>query len=161
MKEDRLLTFGKYKGETIKYILLTHIGYIMWCLENIDWFYLTDEEQSIYDAIAIMVKKYDIETTFPKDTLYKHVKNSKSMEELSTPFFMRYDGMICCHSKYFNNHIVKSVSNYISEIEKNPSQIDILCGLSHSLSKDVEAARLNGEADEDIFGGWKDEFGHC
>lgn len=35
MKEERKLTFGKYKGQEIKYIILTHIGYIMWCFENI------------------------------------------------------------------------------------------------------------------------------
>ena len=45
MKEERILTFGKYKGQEIKYIILTHIGYIMWCFENINWFKLTDEER--------------------------------------------------------------------------------------------------------------------
>ena len=38
MNQERVLTFGKYKGQDIKYIILIHIGYIMWCLENIDWF---------------------------------------------------------------------------------------------------------------------------
>ena len=47
MQEERKLTFGKYKGQDIKYIILTHIGYIMWCFENINWFKLTDEEQAL------------------------------------------------------------------------------------------------------------------
>ncbi|MCO7113114.1 hypothetical protein NIB75_12570 [Bacteroides uniformis] len=51
------MTFGKYKGQEIKYIILTDIGYIVWCFENIGRFKLTDEEQAIYDAVAIMIKK--------------------------------------------------------------------------------------------------------
>lgn len=47
MNKERKLTFGKYKGQDIKYIILTHIGYIMWCFENISRFKLTDEEQII------------------------------------------------------------------------------------------------------------------
>ena len=34
MNQDRILTFGKYKGQEIKYIILTHIGYIMWLFEK-------------------------------------------------------------------------------------------------------------------------------
>lgn len=55
--KERTLTFGKYKGQEIKYIILTDIGYIVWCFENIRRFKLTDEEQAIYDAVAIMIKK--------------------------------------------------------------------------------------------------------
>ena len=65
MNQERVLTFGKYKGQDIKYIILTHIGYIMWCFENIDWFKLTDEEQALYDAIAIMIKRERLPMTFP------------------------------------------------------------------------------------------------
>lgn len=59
MNQDRILTFGKYKGQEIKYIILTHIGYIMWLFENLKWFRLNEEEQALYDAIAIMIKKSD------------------------------------------------------------------------------------------------------
>lgn len=43
---ERKITFGKYKGQDIKYIMLAHIGYIMWYLENLKWFHLNDEEQA-------------------------------------------------------------------------------------------------------------------
>ena len=75
MTKDRQMTFGKYKGEDIKYIILTHIGYIMWCFENIEWFKLTDEEQDLYDAIAIMIKKERLPMTFPVEMMYKHMKS--------------------------------------------------------------------------------------
>lgn len=42
--KDRIFKFGKYKNQDIKYIILTHIGYIMWCFENIRNFKLNDEE---------------------------------------------------------------------------------------------------------------------
>lgn len=90
MKEERKLTFGKYKGQDIKYIILTHIGYIMWCFDNIDWFKLTDEEQALYDAIAIMIKKEHLPMTFPVEMMYKHVKDRESYEKLKTPFTFNY-----------------------------------------------------------------------
>lgn len=74
-KKERTLTFGKYKGQEIKYIILTDIGYIVWCFENIRRFKLTDEEQAIYDAVAIMIKKSDWQMTFPMWLMYKHIKN--------------------------------------------------------------------------------------
>lgn len=90
MKEERKLTFGKYKGQEIKYIILTHIGYIMWCFENINWFKLTDEEQALYDAIAIMIKKEHLPMAFPVEMMYKHIKDRESYEKLKTPFTFNY-----------------------------------------------------------------------
>lgn len=40
--EDRKFHFGKHKGEEIKYVILTDIGYITWCLNNISAFLLND-----------------------------------------------------------------------------------------------------------------------
>ena len=90
MKEERKLTFGKYKGQEIKYIILTHIGYIMWCFENINWFKLTDQEQALYDAIAIMIKKERLPMTFPVEMMYKHIKDRESYEKVNTPFTFNY-----------------------------------------------------------------------
>ena len=66
-KKERVLSFGKYKGQEIKYIILTDIGYIVWCLENIKKLKLTDEEQAIYDAVAIRIRKSNWQwlMTFP------------------------------------------------------------------------------------------------
>lgn len=77
-KENRKMIFGKYKGQDIKYIILTHIGYIMWCFENIYWFKLTEEEQALYDAIAIMIKKEHLPMAFPVEMMYKHIKDRES-----------------------------------------------------------------------------------
>ena len=36
--KESLLTFGKYKGNKIGYILETDPGYIVWCVETLEWF---------------------------------------------------------------------------------------------------------------------------
>lgn len=155
MKQERILSFGKYKGQEVKYIILAHIGYIMWCFENISWFKLTDEEQAIYDAVAIMIKKYDMQMTFPVELMYKHISNREAFERLETPF-VEYHGYTCCKKEDADNPIYKSVEKYKSSRSEVASSFSIgsLSCLSHIQDKEIERAYLNGESDEDIFGGW-------
>ena len=51
---DHKLTFGKHKNKTIKEVLCLYggIGYINWCLENIDWFDVSEEVYEKLEAIA-------------------------------------------------------------------------------------------------------------
>lgn len=151
---DRKLNFGKYKGQPVKMIILTHIGYIMWCLENIKWFTLTEEEQELYDAIAIMVKRDNIETTFPKEPLYKHIKNTLALKQLRTPFFMHY-GYIAfdTSSDVENDPILLSIKKYIS---KGGIPGVRLSDIHHCLEKDVMTAESDGWDKEDIYGGWEE-----
>lgn len=156
MSQDRKLTFGKYKGQDIKYIILTHIGYIMWCLENISWFKLTDEEQALYDAIAIMYKKESAPMTFPVELMYKHIKNRETLDKLKTPFFLNGE-FIAYYMSEKDNPICKSIEKYITSVQQdrghNLSMGD-LYALNHSMNKEIERAYCNGESDEDIYGGW-------
>lgn len=160
MNQERTLTFGKYKGQEIKYIILTHIGYIMWCFENISWFKLTDEEQAIYDAVAIMIKKESCQMTFPVELMYKHVKNSEAFERLETPFTC-FNEYTCIKKSGKDNPICKSVEKYktprIAMPERSLARglsLDGLRHLSRAMDKEIERACLNGETDEEIFGGW-------
>jgi len=82
----RQMTFGKYKGRPVLWVIAAHIGYIMWCFENIKWFALNDDEQKFYDWQAIAIKKYGKQMTFPVENVYKHVKDTASLESLKTPF---------------------------------------------------------------------------
>ncbi|WP_195545858.1 exodeoxyribonuclease X C-terminal domain-containing protein [Bacteroides finegoldii] len=163
MQEERKLTFGKYKGQDIKYIILTHIGYIMWCFDNIDWFKLTDEEQALYDAIAIMIKKERLPMTFPVEMMYKHIKDREAFERLKTPFI--FNGEYTAYKvSEKDNPICKSIEKYRIRrahgirIQEGSSFGDLslgdLGGFSHSMNKEIERARLNGESDEEIYGGW-------
>ena len=163
MKQERTLTFGKYKGQEIKYIILTHIGYIMWCFENLNWFKLTDEEQAIYDAIAIMIKKERLLMTFPVEMMYKHIKDREALEMLKTPFtfngeYTSYkmsekDGPIFNSIEKYRIHRTRRIRTQECSSFGCLSLGD-LTGFSHSMNKEIERTRLNGETDEDIFGGW-------
>ena len=163
MQEERKLTFGKYKGQEIKYIILTHIGYIMWCFENIDWFKLTDEEQALYDAIAIMIKKERLQMTFPVEIMYKHIRDREAFEKLKTLFTFNGEYTTCKMSEE-NNSICNSIEKYRIPITHSIRKqewsslgrlsLGDVTGVAHSMNKEIERARLNCESDEDIFGGW-------
>lgn len=162
MNQERTLTFGKYKGQEIKYIILTHIGYIMWCFENINWFKLNDEEQALYDAVAIMIKKDNLQMTFPVDLMYKHIKDREAFERLETPFIF-WGERTCYKRSEKDNPICKSVEKYsrprITTHEGSSVgglSLGDLAGLAHCMNKEIERAYDNGETDEDIFDGWGD-----
>lgn len=91
MKMDniRYMTFGKYKGKPILWVIARHIGYIMWCFENLKWFKLNDAEQKFYDWQAIAIKKYNIPMEFPVDLMYKHIKDKESLSSLTTPYVFK------------------------------------------------------------------------
>ena len=105
---NNTLNFGKYKNQDIKYIILTHIGYIMWCLENVKGFILNKEEQDLYDAIAILIVRDKISMTFPINVMCKHIKNRKALKELDTPFIQN-NGFISFYTDT-NNPICESES---------------------------------------------------
>ena len=82
---NRRITFGKYKGEYIIKLIMTHIGYIMWCLKNVRGFRLTNEEQIVYDAMAISIKRDGCEMTFPIDEMINFVSDKDALKELYSP----------------------------------------------------------------------------
>ena len=86
MSNQRKITFGKYKGKTIIELIATHIGYIMWCLNNVKQFYLTEEEQTLYDALAISIIRDKVPMTFPIEGLKDFIKDTKALENLESPF---------------------------------------------------------------------------
>lgn len=161
MKQERILSFGKYKGQEVKYIILTHIGYIMWCFENLQWFELTEEEQALYDALAIMIKKEDLQMTFPVETMYKHVKNREALDKLETPFFLN-GRHTACRAEVKENPICKSVEKYASRsvTHSSANTANIATGILHSMNKEIDSARLDMDSDEDIFGGL-DDISNC
>lgn len=135
------MTFGKYKGKPILWVIALHIGYIMWCFENIDWFQLNDVEQKFYDWQAIAIKKYKIPMIFPVELMYKHIKDRESLSSLTTPYVFRgYD-------PYFphNNEIAEELkaagvmttvnTDHVSEPK---STTPWWFGLHHSAMKEID-----------------------
>ena len=45
------LTFGKYKGKTVKEVMTLDPGYILWAYNNIEWF--TIDKETYLDAHAL------------------------------------------------------------------------------------------------------------
>lgn len=96
----RILKFGKYKGKSYTKIILTHIGYIMWCLNNLSQFRLTDEEQELYDAVAIaIIDSSFVKTPFPKEGLIVHIKDKNALENRDTPIYFTPDLKVMCNKQ--------------------------------------------------------------
>lgn len=54
MTEETDMTFGKYKGMTLGWILATNLKYLKWCHENVAWFKIEHPEKldEVLDLIA-------------------------------------------------------------------------------------------------------------
>ena len=47
IREERVINFGKYKGDKITFLIATSPSYILWAQKNINGFQLTNEEQEL------------------------------------------------------------------------------------------------------------------
>ena len=135
---DRTITFGKYKGQLIKKLIMQHIGYIMWCLSNINNFKLTEEEQALYDAVAIANIKYGIKMIFPDESMLAHVKDREKLERKDTPFIVRGDGMIRFNTAEVDNPIIQSIIHLYKIATSKRSGMNFLPELNHVANKIME-----------------------
>lgn len=62
------LTFGKHKGQTIRQILQSDSNYLLWCVEKLNRFAMSDEA---WDYAISLNKQFA--TMRPKPTTYKSV----------------------------------------------------------------------------------------
>lgn len=149
MSNDRIINFGKYKGTPIKQLILEHIGYIYWCLDNLKWFKLNTEEQSLYDALAIANIKYKIDLAFPVHELSKYISDKESLKRCITPLFVSKDGIIGYNTKDEDNPIIRSIIKYkddnIHSAPLTTSQMSCMCRYMHIPEED--------ESDFDYFMG--------
>lgn len=105
---NRNFTFGKYKNQPIKKIILTHIGYILWCFDNLQWFSLTEDEQELYDMMTWAIQDSDCDTVYPKADLKKHVKGA----QIVSPFIVSTNGEVYAREGCEKDPIVASVLQY-------------------------------------------------
>lgn len=112
MNTDRTINFGKYKGTPIKQLILENIGYIYWCMSNLEWFKLNNEEQALYDALAIANIKYKIDLVFPVNYLSEHISDKELLRKGITPFLISKDGIISYYISDENNPIIHSILKY-------------------------------------------------
>lgn len=119
MNKYRKLPFGKYKGEYVYKIILTHIGYIMWLLKNTTY-KLTNEEQEVFDALAIATLKSNCKCTFPKEELKTVISNNS----IDTPFIIK-NGNI--YSNDDNHNIIKRIEPFMINNSTARSSLSDLC----------------------------------
>ena len=153
MTTIRKFTFGKYKGEPILKVIAEHIGYIMWCFENVRGFKLTPDEQKFYDWQAIAIKKYGIQMIFPVDLMYKHVSNKEALDRLETPYvYIKGDGFIPKDCSIYN--LLVQAGAIKTEIQTTPMDFNgVIRGLRHSMIKELD------NMDEDELNEMNREFG--
>jgi len=148
MTEDRNITFGKYKGEPIKKLILTHLGYVMWCLSNLNWFKLTDDEQTLYDAMAIAVINSECEVPYPKGELKIHIRDTWAMINKRTPFDVTDSGNVYCPPEKVRE---LGLDKYVQTKSRKPLCLGDLAGLNRELSQlgfDRQAPNYDYDYDE-------------
>lgn len=137
---DRIMSFGKYKGQPIKKIILQHIGYIMWCMSNLNWFTLTEEEQKLYDALAIANVKYNIKMVFPNESMLAHVKDKDKLQRQETPFIVKGDGQIQVDMAQINDPVIKSVFHLFKLRPIKRNSLNFLPELISTANKIIETS---------------------
>lgn len=110
---SRRFYFGKYKGENVNFIILNHIGYILWLLENTQ-FKLNESEQELFDARAKAVVNSSISYVYNKLDLVKYIKDKDS----PTPFVVTDDGNIGSLKKYSTHPLVSIYRQYLDKMDK-------------------------------------------
>jgi uncharacterized protein (DUF3820 family) len=58
--EDYKFTFGKHKGETVKELVQKDPSYLVWCIENFDWFKVS---QTFYKMLLEKANKTTMQIT--------------------------------------------------------------------------------------------------
>lgn len=157
MSEPRLIKFGKYKGESIIWLIASHIGYIMWCLNNIKNFHLTGEEQSLYDAISIAIirrnsdEKHPMDASFPVEELKLHIMDKDSLMKLDSPFVITQE----LKTKFYFDkaddtlkNIVTKYNSILIEKERYTSSDESIANTIRDLAKQVIQIEENNTLEE-------------
>lgn len=126
MNKYRKLPFGKYKNKYVYEIILTHIGYIMWLLKNTTY-KLTNEEQEVFDALAISILKSRCVCTFPKEELKTVINNNN----IITPFVIFNGGVYCNNS---DNNIIKRIKPFMIQTYNSGASLN---DLSRQMNMDM------------------------
>ena len=157
MSEPRIIKFGKYKGKSIIWLIASHIGYIMWCLKNIKNFHLTDEEQSLYDALAIAIirrnsdEKHPMGASFPVEELKDHIMDKDSLSKFDSPFVITQE----LQTKFYFDKADDTLKNIITKYnsilidkERYTSSDESIANTIRDLAKQVIQIEKNSPLEE-------------
>lgn len=65
--DSYIFTFGKYKGLYLSDIVEDNPEYVLWCLENIEWFKLSPSDEDKVYSEAIRLANIGIERTLHRE----------------------------------------------------------------------------------------------
>jgi hypothetical protein len=77
---DTILQFGKYKGETVRSVLLQNSKYVPWCLINNEFFVISDEVFWNLSIIKLLKLHNNNATAIDGLTNYLNLHNSKKLK---------------------------------------------------------------------------------
>jgi len=105
---NSVFTFGKFNGLSVSKILSIQPSYINWCLENLDHFYILEEDQiemkNIYNEFKLNEDKmsfeeeyddFDCESNYEEDsyedfTDWSNYNDSLDMDQQSIEFWNQF-----------------------------------------------------------------------
>lgn len=76
---------GRHKGKKITEVILMDVSYVAWCVKNVTWFSLTEDEQRVFDAVVTMCLKYDVKVEGNMKEMCQMVKDRDRLKRLKTP----------------------------------------------------------------------------
>ena len=66
INDDYVFPFGKHKGLKLADVAIDHPCYVLWCLENIDWFKLPKDQREAIEMDCREEQAY-MEACYPDD----------------------------------------------------------------------------------------------
>lgn len=174
---------GRYKGKKITEVILLDVSYVAWCLKNVTWFSLTEDEQRVFDAVVTMCLRYDVKVEGNMKEMCQMVKDRDSLKRLQTPLIWA-GGCILKDPSFMDDPVHKLVNPYLDppskkkerELRKTDQQDRNNRGGNRYRNNGYQnnrrgndgryrprpSNRGNGRGsglldDDDLFGGWKDD----
>ena len=163
---------GRYKGKKITEVILADVSYIAWCLKNVTWFSLTEDEQRVFDAVVTMCLRYDVKVEGNMKEMCRMVKDRDSLKRLQTPLIWA-GGCILKDPSFEGDPVHALVDPYLSppskkeerEVRKpnrrgngyqnNRRNSDNRYRTRPSNRNNRQRSGLLD--DDDLFGGWSDD----
>jgi hypothetical protein len=103
---DSVFSFGKFKGLSLSQVLLVQTSYVNWCLENLDHFYISMEDQVAIkalhnefvlneDKMGLEAEDYDDYNDYEQDsyedfTDWSHYNDALDMDQQSIEFWNQF-----------------------------------------------------------------------
>ena len=103
---ESIFTFGKFEGLTVSQVLINQPTYVNWCIENLDHFYILEQDQLIIksifkgflineDKMIFEIDNFDTNSNYEADsyddfTDWSHYDDGLDMDQQSIEFWNQF-----------------------------------------------------------------------